>query len=217
MIAVIEKSTIPYSEDKLPGIVERLEKYIRGFSKMFTFPLKAEYLEELITKACKEENINYVWGGGNHQPGKDIDFPGTTKAWSVKAGKIMPVNKEIKISSHRTTSHSTLKDKITYVDNISSNFSNYFILGRTENKKKRTYRIFYIDPHHTKLSSLNWSETSFGWEGKRNDGLYAKINKSMSHQLWISFPFGNIANMNYITELASIVLPMKDLGQTHTW
>ena len=216
MAILAGKHTIQYSEDKLYYIVKRLENYIRGFSGLFTFPLKAEYLEELIIKTLIEESIRYEWKGGSHKAGKDINFPGTPKGWSVKAGKIKPENKEVCISSYRSTSYSTLKDKITYMDNISSNFSNYFILGRTENKKERIYKIFYIDPYYTKLSSLNWSKTPYGWEGKRNDGLYAKIVKSMSDQLWMSFPFGNIKNMNYIAELSSITILQKDLGCTHT-
>lgn len=163
---------------------ENIEEKLIFWHSNFSFPLKAEMLEEILARILYEKmGINILWKGGSHSPGADIIII-DGESFSVKSGK--ETNNNIKISSSRTTSYETIKEKINFYKEVENTFSHYFLLSKKENSLKTfiEYTPYIIPKERIKIESLNFLPKSFGWEAE-SYGYSFKIKRSMSDQIWI--------------------------------
>lgn len=160
--------------------------------KNFSFPLKAEMLEEVLSRTFFEDmGFNGEWKKGGHQPGIDIDVY-NEDSYSVKSGK--ETANQIKISSSRTTSYKTLEEKINFYKEVEDTFTKYFLFSKKETSNSLRYTIYIIPKEIISIDNIEWIEEN-NWQGKdKNNNYYFNIVESMSHQIWITL------NKDYISK-----------------
>jgi hypothetical protein len=146
-------------------------------------------LEELISNALEDANLNCVYESGSHKKGSDME---------TEFGKVSVKSSGTKsklsasISSFRMTRFKDdIQNMLNFIDGEGKNFDLYFVLFREETKSKTKY-IFYILPSDIfSATSMKWVEsfnkkgTLSGWKTVDNDNITLKIQKNMSNQLWI--------------------------------
>jgi hypothetical protein len=176
--------------------IKKLEDLIRLHSQLYPkLPVKAEQFESLFSSAIGSE-----WTPNNHNPNEDMitEVHSMTRP-SLKSGVIK--DGYLTISSHRTTSHKTLQEKLDFLN--SRTYDSYVCLSRTDEEKIHKYQLLYFPKNIINFNSLSWVDTynkkgeKSGWVGIDQDKLIeVKIIKSMSHQVWIKI------DINLITVLA---------------
>jgi len=209
--------------DNWEKLGKHLKEEVLSFSGAYTFPIKAEMFEELISRHTMDPmGIGNTWDAGSHKQGSDIDLPDEDYSFSVKSAKIAGVHKrKMSISSFRTTSHKTLEEKLDFIDGAGKNFSHYFVLAREEDKKKslRNYEAFIIPGSFFTANGLTWGNSNSGWQSKeRYDGELGyemKIQKKMSDQLWIYCDYEKMKNDPRVKFLFSVSVSYDELGKTH--
>lgn len=176
-------------------IVPKIQKRIKEFHKMFSLPLIAEYWEETLSKSFKEIGFENDWTPGrSHKIGEDMKlFDIENSRISCKSGVISDnreLKKEcVKWSGSRTTSFQTLSDKLEHLSKSHDDW--YFLLAKVSKFNKK-YKLLVFPSHICKPSKLLWNDTKSGkqWQGKGE--FLAEISKSMSAQLWTTFPLDMI-------------------------
>jgi len=173
-------------------MIPKIKEKLGTFHSLFRgCRLKAEWWEEVLFQTfqeCGYENVE--WRPHTHGRGKDIDV--NDIRISCKGGQI--VNKRFKdgikkclsLSSHRTTSQKTLEEKL---DVISEKLVDiYFCLANPNPKDKDNlkYKLYIFDAKILNFRGLEWEEKKGGW--KATGKFLARIEKSMSHQLWFDIP-----------------------------
>jgi hypothetical protein len=176
--------------------IEKLGEKIQKHSELYpNLPVKAEQFESLFSDVFETE-----WVPNNHNTNEDMTtvIEGMERP-SLKSG--LGKDGSVKISSHRTTTHKTLQEKIKFLD--SRTYDSYVCLSRPDKKKTHKYQLLYLPKSVIKFDSLIWIDTynkkgiSSGWKGKSSDNLIeVDIVKSMSDQVWIKI------NMKLLTVLA---------------
>lgn len=166
--------------------IEKLGLLIEQHAKLYPkLPVKAEQFESLFSVATESK-----WDPNNHNPNEDMitEIKGMLKP-SLKSGTIE--KNTLTISSHRTTKHKTLQDKIEFLK--SRSYDSYVCLARPNNDEPHHYNLIYFNKNVINYDSLNWVDTyskegsHSGWFGKNSDEtIKVKIVKSMSHQVWIT-------------------------------
>ena len=197
------------------------------------FPVKAEIFENIIVDTLDEMEISCYWDPGSHKPGADIEITNEPISFSVKSagisgGKQKP--QKMSISSHRLTSHKTLKEKLAFIDGTGKNYTHYLVLAREDiegksnkkNKKiliKRNYTLLAMPADIFSVNKLTWQQvgksykTKESWDGKM--GYSMKIEHSMSDQLWIHSGFDKVKKRKDVKVLGSFSIDAEDLGNTH--
>jgi hypothetical protein len=175
---------------------KKLGEKIQKHSELYpNLPLKAEQFESLFSEVFGTD-----WVPNNHNTNEDMTtvIEGMERP-SLKSGP--QKDGSVKISSHRTTTHKTLQEKIKFLD--SRTYDSYVCLSRPDKKKTHKYQLLYLPKSVIKFDSLIWIDTynkkgiSSGWKGKSSDNLIeVDIVKSMSDQVWIKI------NMKLLTVLA---------------
>ena len=103
----------------------------------------------------------------------------------------------VKFNGSRTTSQETLQDKIDHLCNDHDDW--YFLLAKKKPFDK-TYKLIIFESSKCKVNKLTWSENESGKQFIGTGDFQASINKSMSSQLWTTFP------MNMVTYQYDIAL-----------
>ena len=202
---------------------KNLTKAVEGTSGIFTFPIKAEIFEELISRhALDPMGIPNAWEPGSHKQGADIDIPQELYSFSVKSAKISGVNKKkMSISSFRTTAYPTLKEKLDFIDGDGKNFSHYLVLAREEDEKGRTrkYTVLVIPADLFIAKDLVWVEINSGWKSMEKydeeRGYAMVIQRKMSDQLWIYCDYVKLLNNPRVMALGTTSIPENEIGTTH--
>ena len=176
-------------------IVPIIQKRIKEFHKIFSLPLIAEYWEETLSESFKEIDLENDWTPGrSHKIGEDMKlFDIENSRISCKSGVISDnreLKKEcVKWSGSRTTSFQTLSDKLEHLSKSHDDW--YFLLAKASKFNKK-YKLLVFPSHICKPTKLTWNDTKSGkqWQGKGE--FLAEISKSMSAQLWTTFPLDMI-------------------------
>ena len=213
--------------DSLEEFSSKLKEQVLAFSGAFTFPIKAEMFEEIVSRhALTPMGIANIWNPGSHKQGTDIDLPSEELFFSVKSAKVSGVNKQpMSISSFRTTKYGSLDEKLSFIDGDGKNFSHYFVLARKEKETKekvlieRKYTALIVPADQFLAKNMTWKETKSGWESEEKYdgeiGYAMRIQKKMSDQLWIYCDFKKLKKDPNVKVLFSVTIPAEQLGNTH--
>lgn len=169
-------------------IKDDLKESILDYYKTFSFPLKAEMLENVICNCLYEKNIDFKWNCGSHSSGCDILLPNTNLA--VKSA--IQNNNFITISANRTTKYKTIEDKLNFLKIVNSNLT-YFVLLRKEEKNIINNSILVFKSNLLKINEFSFikSKNDLLAQSKDNN-VFCKIVASMSDQVWF------FINPNYL-------------------
>jgi len=180
------------SEDDLDLIGDK----ISGHANLYhNIPIKAEYWESIVSST-----LGVDWTPNNHNTNRDLVTPiqnmskPSLKSGIIKKGFLI-------ISSHRTTEHKTLDDKIQFLK--SRDLDSYLCLSRTfKGKITHKYKLIYFNKNIIDWDSFLWVDT-YNKKGEHSGYLgtnptktiIIKIHLSMSHQVWVEI------DMNLVTIL----------------
>jgi len=184
----------------LDTLVPIIERRIKTHHKDYSLPLLAEYWEEVLHRSLGEIGINTTWTPTrSHAVGEDMRIEGVTRSRiSCKSGQITN-NREhgqrVKFNGGRSTSHETLGDKIEHFCGDHDDY--YFLLAKTKNFNK-TYKLIIFESHMCRVDQLQWDDTPSGKQWKGRGPFEAVISKSMSAQLWTTFPLSLTENIHDI-------------------
>ena len=176
-------------------IVPIIQKRIKEYHKIFSLSLTAEYWEETLSKSFKEIGFNNSWQPErSHKIGEDMKlFDIENSRISCKSG-VISYNRElkkecVKWSGSRTTTFETLSDKLEHLSLPHDDW--YFLLAKASKFNKK-YKLLVFPSYICKPNKLLWNNTKSGkqWQGKGE--FLAEISKSMSAQLWTTFPLDMI-------------------------
>lgn len=176
------------SEDILDKIGDLIKQHVELYPKL---PVKAEQFESIVSKATGS-----YWVPNNHNSNEDMitEIKGIEKP-SLKSGVIK--DNILKFSSHRTTKHKTLQDKINFL--TTRTYDSYLCLSRSNKDQPHNYTLIYFDKNVINYNSLKWVDTynkggsHIGWVGKNEDStIRISIIKSMSHQVWVEIDISKV-------------------------
>lgn len=177
---------------------EIVENTIREHHKLYRYPVKGEYVEDLLSLALEHVGYDHEWVEGGHASGADIICENDQESFSVKSNTLRGVDKmRMDISSYRLTRFGNDINKMTeYIDN--KNFGSYLIFTRRSQRGKayeklkekgggfEEYFLFQIPSDIVTASDKEWEKTGSGWKAKIERGFHLSITKSMSNQYWIN-------------------------------
>jgi hypothetical protein len=175
-------------ESLVPIITHYLEKH----HELYSGQCKAEYWEELLSKALKDAGFGSNWKpDSNHKSGVDQTTDDGLRI-SNKSGSIR--NDVVNISGSRLTEHKTLQDKLNF---LSVKKEDYILCLSTDKKEwergNKFYYFIVIDSDKLNYHEQEWKE-KFGQRDYNREKVVgwkcicenysADINISMSDQLW---------------------------------
>jgi hypothetical protein len=178
---------------KFDSLVSYIKSRLIEHHKLYQSICKAEYWEENFSIALKESGFGSDWKPDfSHKVGEDQKTILNSVSLSNKSG----IKKEntIEISGSRLTKHKTLEDKLKF---LSEKTEDYIVCLAT-NKKEwesglKKYYFAIIDSSKLNYENQIWTEMIgqrgsqkgkvSGWECI-SENFCAKIQKSMSDQLW---------------------------------
>jgi hypothetical protein len=190
----------------VPFIKERLTKH----HELYSSQCKAENWEEILAYALKQCEFGSDWKPDfNHKSGVDQ----TTDKGIRIGNKSGTLELDcIEISGSRLTKHKTLQDKLEF---LSDRKEDYILCLGVEKKDKKNwvrnvkrYYFVVIDSQKLNYHEQSWTET-YGVKGAlkgkvngwscQSDVFSAKINKSMSDQLWTEIKLDHCEEIYDIT------------------
>lgn len=160
---------------------------------LYRLPAISEFLEELIAETLAENGLDNDWKPNrSHTVSKDLTLE-SGHSFSIKSGVYDPKSGTLKFSGSRLGKHETLD---AMVKSISDTHADYYVcLAKAEEDwknipakgEKKVYYLFVFESDKLDYSG-EWGikESKKGGFKYVYDvpGLHAKINPSMSHQLW---------------------------------
>lgn len=190
-------------KDLIPFIDDRLTKH----HELYSGQCKAENWEENLCWALKQAGFGSDWKPDyNHSIGVDQKTDSGIRI-SNKGGRVK--NDYVVISGSRLTKHKTIQDKLDF---LTDKKDDYIFCLATEKKDwdkgiKRYYFIV-IDSKKLNYHEQEWKEIHSirgsnkgkvsGWECL-SEVFYAKIQKSMSDQLWTTIKLDHCEEIHEIT------------------
>lgn len=173
-----------------PKTIKKITEKIKLHHELYRFPVKAELWEDIFDQSIN--GLDSQWNSGGHSVGADVVCEKSGTTFQNKGGNVNAKKSTITWNGHRTTSHTTITDKIDFISK--KHYDVYIMLGRNKNEWNRGIKKYYLltfDSSMIDYSKLNWTETFSkkgklsGWVGKNENLPYsAKISISMSEQLW---------------------------------
>ena len=177
--------------------LEQLSGEIKGsllrHHQLYCLPVKGELWENVLANCLKSVGVPNDWRPDfNHIQGLDMTLDQGSERISCKSGSIVKENLEF--SGSRMTKHLTLKEKLSFMSDKKEDV--YMLLSRNNKLWAAGERKYYFIAFPSSLlnySDLSWSDTigtRGAYKGKVNGHLgtsaqiSAKIQFSMSHQLW---------------------------------
>lgn len=191
-------------ESLVPFIKERLTKH----HELYSAQCKAELWEENLCWALKQAGFGSDWKPDfNHKSGLDQ----TTDEGIRIGNKGGNVTKDIvEISGSRLTKHKTIEDKLNFLSVKKEDY--IFCLGTEKDEWRKGIKRYYFIVIKSDILDYDnqlWEET-YGERGqytkqvngwKCTSEVYsAKIQKSMSHQLWTT------VKLDYCEEIHDITI-----------
>jgi hypothetical protein len=190
----------------VPLIKERTTKH----HELYSSQCKGECWEEILAYALRNSEFGSDWKPDfNHKSGVDQTTDKGVRI-SNKSGTLELDS--IEISGSRLTKHKTLKDKLEF---LSDKKEDYILCLGVEKKDKKDwvrnikrYYFVVIDSQKLNYHEQSWVET-YGAKGAlkgkvngwscQSDVFSAKINKSMSDQLWTEIKLDHCEEIYDIT------------------
>ena len=193
-------------ESLVPYIKDRLTKH----HELYSGQCKAEYWEENCAYALRQAGFGSDWSPDfNHGVGVDQTTDNNIRI-SNKGGKVLEDLSEMTISGSRLTKHKTISDKLEF---LKTKHEDYILCLATNNddwKETKKYYFVVIDSKKLNYSDQNWDELIgirgkskgkvTGWECT-SEGFNAKIQRSMSDQLWTDISSSIFEEIHEITIL----------------
>ena len=179
----------------LPKLVIIIKKRLKLYHEMFSLPLIAEHWEELLHRSFVELGYNTSWlPDRSHKIGEDMRIIDIEHSRiSCKSGQFIKPRSLgkmcVKWNGSRSTSYPTLDEKIKHFCGDHDDF--YFLLAKKKPFDK-TYKLIVFPSILVKVDQLEWCESKSGKEFKGTGEFLASIGKSMSAQLWTTFPLDKI-------------------------
>lgn len=192
------------------NFAENFKREILNHHRTYKIAPKGEYLENLFHNAFVKSGIKSDWTPFNHGVGKDLITEDVNRI-SVKTGQYTDKSKTaIKYSSYRTTSHDTIKAKLTYIDEQENKIDYYLFCvsemeeDKIKNKINYTYTIYY-KKEVIRTKDFKWTDVYTkkgihkGWKGTiANAKDMIEIIKAMSHQVWCVTPVNKLKEITKI-------------------
>jgi len=162
------------------------------YHSLLEVPINGIVWENLLYNSLLMQSSNVEWDYRSHKTGEDVKFEST--GISCKGGRVLGKKKDkLKISSYRSTMYKTIEEKINYFDERHEDV--YFCLTY-ENKDNHIYKLYTFDSEYLDYKNLNWEKTKRGWQGTGK--FLAKIEQSMSDQLWLWLPVSDLTEQFHI-------------------
>lgn len=189
-------------------LIREIEKRLLVHHHLYTTPIKGVLWEDIFAKSVVAVGGTTDWKPDNsHESGRDqscsLGELGNVRI-SNKSGYYTISSSSLKISGSRTTSYSTIDEKIAYISDKKEDY--YVCLSTSSLKKDPNYYIFYFDTNILDYSKQEWvvnynkSGDIVGWKCECPQ-YKAWISSSMSDQLW--------TNINLkVCEIEPIVIEM---------
>ena len=177
-------------------LTENLLDKFEEYHSLLEVPINGIIWENLLFNCLSMQSDSVEWSYKSHKTGEDINFEGV--GISCKGGRLQGKNKDkLKISSYRSTRQKTLQEKIDYFEDKHEDV--YFCLCYEETETEHKYKLYTFDSDILDYRNLKWE----GWEG--NGKFRAKIEKSMSDQLWLWLPT-NLLNEQFEIEIKKSII-----------
>ena len=173
-------------------------------------PVKGELWENVLANCLKSVGIANDWRPDfNHIQGLDMTLEGDSERISCKSGSIL--NGDLEFSGSRMTKHLTLEDKLVFM--MDKKEDTYMLLSRNNKLWASGQKKYYFIAFPSSLldyADLEWSDTTGtrgAYKGKINghigtsSQITAKIQFSMSHQLWTTIKNFNKDDNIFVREI----------------
>ena len=174
------------------SLVPFITHYVEKHHELYSGQCKAEYWEELLSKALKDAGFGSNWKpDSNHKSGVDQTTDDGIRI-SNKSGSIK--NDIVNISGSRLTEHKTLQDKLNF---LSVKKEDYILCLSTDKKEwekgNKFYYFIVIDSDKLNYHEQEWKEKLGQRDYNREkvvgwkcicENYSADINIGMSDQLW---------------------------------
>ena len=184
-----------------------IKYYVEKHHELYSGQCRAEYWEELLSKALKDAGFGSDWKADfNHKSGVDQTTDSGIRI-SNKGGSI--VGDCVEISGSRLTKHKNIAEKLEFLSVKKEDY--IFSLACDKDNWKtgnKTYYFIIIDSDKLNYHEQEWKETMgsrtdtkgkiMGWECT-SEAFSAKIQKSMSDQLWTTIKLDHCEEIHEIT------------------
>jgi hypothetical protein len=175
-------------------LIEGLTEKLKIHHSVYRLPCTSEFLEELISNTFTQSGLINDWQPNrSHSVSVDMSLD-TGESFSIKSG--VYANNTLTFSGSRLGKHETLDAMISSV--VSNSADYYVCLAKSDQdwssvpsqNEKKIYYLFVFDAQTLIYDNGLWNkvETKSGGYNYVMDsiGLSARINTSMSSQLWTS-------------------------------
>jgi hypothetical protein len=175
-------------------LIEGLTEKLKIHHSVYRLPCTSEFLEELISNTFSEAGyINYWQPNRSHSISVDMSLD-TGESFSIKSG--VYANNTLTFSGSRLGKHETLDAMISSV--VSNSADYYVCLAKSDQdwssvpsqNEKKIYYLFVFDAQTLIYDNGLWNKVQTKSGGynyvMESIGMSARINTSMSSQLWTS-------------------------------
>ena len=175
-------------------LIEGLTEKLKIHHSVYRLPCTSEFLEELISNTFKEAGYINDWQPNrSHSISVDMSLD-SGQSFSVKSG--VYANNTLTFSGSRLGKHDGLDNMIASVVDNSADY--YVCLAKADQdwssvpsqNKKKIYYLFVFDAQTLIYDNGLWNKVQTKSGGynyvMESIGMSARINTSMSSQLWTS-------------------------------
>jgi hypothetical protein len=172
-----------------PRVLDEIQRRINMHHELYeNITINSVYWEQILYKALCVEYNTVEWDVGSHKVGTDVVCEGiniSCKGGTI-SGKRVP---RLKVSSHRTTRHKTLIEKLKYLklphEDVICSLAPH----------NGGYRLTIFHPPDVDL--FEWVDYPKKWRGTDDSGNILDIVKSMSDQYWINLDYDKLEKETY--------------------
>ncbi len=175
-------------------LIEGLTEKLKIHHSVYRLPCTSEFLEELISNTFTQSGLINDWQPNrSHSVSVDMSLD-TGQSFSIKSG--LYANNTLTFSGSRLGKHETLD---AMIDSVVSNTADYYVcLAKSDQdwscvpsqNEKKIYYLFVFDAQTIIYDSGLWNKVQTKSGGynyvMESIGMSARINTSMSSQLWTS-------------------------------
>jgi hypothetical protein len=175
-------------------LIEGLTEKLKIHHSVYRLPCTSEFLEELISNTFTQSGLINDWQPNrSHSVSVDMSLD-TGQSFSIKSG--VYANNTLTFSGSRLGKHETLDAMISSV--VSNSADYYVCLAKSDQdwscvpsqNETKTYYLFVFDAQTLIYDSGLWNKVQTKSGGynyiMESIGMSARINTSMSSQLWTS-------------------------------
>jgi hypothetical protein len=175
-------------------LIEGLTSKLKIHHSVYRLPCTSEFLEELIANTFTEKGLTNDWQPNrSHSVSVDMSLE-SGESFSIKSG--VYANNTLTFSGSRLGKYQTLDAMISSVVDNSAKY--YVCLAKSEEdwssvpaeNEKKVYYLFVFDSQTLIYDSGVWNKVQTKSGGynyvMESIGMSARINTSMSSQLWTS-------------------------------